>query len=323
LATANESKFKSLMHTIREIKLLHANYAQLYRKNRLAAIDLARRIYGTVTTTAYETEEVRPDSTTQLFLAALIAERYLLKKYRNKLKHATISIVGMGGAGKTTYSVLSAFGALKLLGFSDHDALKIVDELTFFTSADFVKYARKLVEERLWVPFIILDDIGSQISKYWIFLGQHYWSYLFSVLDQLKDWCGVLILTARSSKSIAAHLRELSDLYATASEVDIDNNVLDVFIFSDTEEKAKSKTYGKFLDVLLPSAEMPDTMWNRMLETRRETGKKRLEALDETLDLMPIIEERKMRKLKEKLEQKLKRAEVGEEDEPEIPDDSW
>jgi len=29
----------------------------------------------------------------------------------------------------------------------------------------------------------INNDVGSQISKYWIFMGQMFWAYLFSVMD--------------------------------------------------------------------------------------------------------------------------------------------
>jgi len=306
---AESLSFDTLIDRVRHVKIMHADYSEKYKSTRTAVIELAKSIYGFVTTYRYEEVPVPQNAYSKLMLSAIIAERYLLKKYRNLFKHVTISIIGLGGSGKTTYSIMSAYGALKLLGYSDEDAINTVSALTFFSSKEFVDFAHKLIEERKWVPFIILDDIGSQISKYWIFLGQHFWAHLFSILDQVKDWCGVLVMTARSFSSIPARLRELTDLVVEAKEVDIGGVVLDIFKYYSYDDyvSLRRRRQGlKYIDVLLPTIKMPNEMWIKMIEVRRATGLERIKLVKEALEVQPLLELRrltKLRKLKEESEQ--------------------
>lgn len=288
-----ESKFIELMEKIREIKIMHADYSRKYHSSKSSAIELARKMWGSITTYRYEPLSISPDKYMNTMLSAIISERFLLRLHRNLWKHITISIVGLGGSGKTTYSIISAMGALKLIGYPERQILDAISGLTFFSAKEFVEFSKSLIEKREWVPFIILDDIGSQISKYWIFLGQYFWSYLFSVLDQLKDWTGCLILTARTFESIPARLRELSDMVIEAREIDFQGVILDIFsyyMYDDYVSKRRRRQGLKFIDVLLPTIKMPDVMWKRMLETRRRTGLERLKMVAMALELQPKLE---------------------------------
>jgi len=301
LGVVQVQEFDALIDTIRAIKVLHADYSEKYKASKAAAIELARSIYGFVTTYRYEDVPISPNSFSKLLLAAIIAERYLLKKYKNLFKHVTISIIGLGGSGKTTYSIVSAYGALRLLGLPDDVAINTVSALTFFSPKEFVDFVHVLIEERKWVPFIILDDIGSQISKYWIFLGQHFWSHLFSILDQVKDWTGVIVMTARSFNSIPARLRELTDLVVEAKEVDLSGAVLDIFMYYSYDDyvSLRRRRVGlKYIDILLPTVKMPDELWSKMIETRRATGLERIKIVKEALEVQPLIELRRIAKLK-------------------------
>jgi len=293
------------MTRIREIKELHRKYAKMYVENRASVIELAINMYNSVTSYLYEEAEINPDAFGMTLLSAFIAERFMLLKYRSLYKHITVAIVGLGGSGKTTYSILSAYGALKLLGLSDEEAMDYVSMLTFFSAKEFVDFVDSLTKNRSWVPFIIVDDIGGQISKYWVFLGENYWAYLFSLLDQLKDWCGVLIMTARSFKSIPARLRELTDVVAEAREKDISGKVLDVFSYYDydvyTSMKRKSRGI-KFIDVLLPTAKIPQSLWNKMIDIRAVTAQERISYVKEMMELKPLLDKKRLEKLKKGVE---------------------
>ncbi len=314
----------SVFEIVREIKVLHAKYVSLVRGAPANLIELAKRIWGAVVTYRYEDNPVvNVDlASRRLYLAALIAERFALRVKRGLWKHVTVAIVGLGGSGKTTYAVLSAYGALRLCGFNPLEAVKMVGAFTFFTPNDFVKVARRLIENREWVPFMIIDDVGAQISKYWIFLGQHFWAYLFSILDQLKDWCGVLIMTARSFNSIPARLREITDIVVEAKEVDVEGMILDVFKFvpyDDYTSKRRRERNALAVDVLLPTVRMPQDLWNKMVEARRTTGLRRIQIVDKMLELLPKVEEMRLEKFVEKVEKRMEESE--EEEEIELPEE--
>ena len=310
---SGDASYNQLMETIRHIKVLHSNYSLQYRTTKSAAIELARKIWGHVVSYRYEDVPINENSYTKLMLASIIAERLLLKHHKNLYKHVTISIIGLGGAGKTTYSVLSAYGALRMLGVPRSKALSMEGALTFFSAKEFVDFAYQLINQRKWVPFIIIDDVGSQISKYWIFLGQYFWAYLFSILDQLKDWCGVLIMTARSFNSIPARMRELTDLVVEAKEVDMDGIILDLFFYYmyDDYVSMKRKQDGlKYIDVMLPVVKMPDHLWERMVEIRRATGLERMTIIKEAVEIQPKLELLRLQKIRERVE-KLESAQAN------------
>lgn len=220
-------------------------------------------------------------------LSLLVAERRILAQERRLLKHLTVAIVGLKGSGKTTYSVVSSCGALmlsSLFKISEKEAIDKLSELAFFEPENFVEFVRfRLLKNKEWVPVMILDDVGSQISKYWIHIGEKYWSFLFSVLDHLKDWCGVLVLTATSFSAIPARLRDIVDIVVEASEIDVNGYIMDLFVFYRRDKylpgARKSPIY---IDVAPPTLKMPNKLWEKMINTRVELGQKRLDkVLDE------------------------------------------
>jgi len=282
------AKLEEALHTINELKVLHRRAAKEYTYNPLVLEALAYEKYGFVPKDDYAEVEIDESSYSKLLLAGFIAERYILARDRGRLKQLTISIIGEeGGAGKTTYAVLSAYGALRLLGFSREEAWRIVERNTFFYPIDLVDHARQLVENRLWTPFIILDDVGAHISKYWMLLGETHWLHFFRALDQMKDWCGVLILTARSQGSMPRRLREISKIIVDASETLFPTHtVLSVFkfYFADEYGKLSRKRKPHYIDVLPPTAKMPDRLWSKMMEERRRTQLSSLTKLKEKLE---------------------------------------
>lgn len=286
---AQDSWFLNVMSEADRIKMEHREVARLYATYRNPQLleSLSQSKYGVVPGIEYPEFTLTDGQASKLLLAALIAERYALKSARGLLKHLTVAIVGVGGSGKTTYSILSAYGAMLLVGLSRERAMNAVVRNTFFEPLEFVEYVKSLVSEERWVPFIILDDVGAQISKYWMHIGQRYWAHLFSVLDHLKDWCGVLIMTARAFESIPARLRELADYVVEASESRLPSGtVLDVFKFytySDYARWRRRRAGLLYVDVLPPSVKMPKELWNRMLEVRKKTGLARLTEIEAEL----------------------------------------
>ena len=316
-----EDAIGKIFDVIRNIKKLHRSYADKTKSAPANYVELCREIWGYVTSHRYEDVPINVDKSSQrLMLAAIIAERFMLRKIRNLWKHVTVSIVGLGGSGKTTYATISAYGAMRICGMDPKTSIDLVASLTFFSANDFVKAVKNIIEKRIWVPFIILDDVGAQISKYWIFLGQHFWAYLFSILDQLKDWCGTLIITARNFTSIPARLREITDLVIEAKEVDIQGVVLNVFkfyLYDDYTSKRRREKNILAVDVMPPVVKMPQSLWERMIEIRRSTGLQRISVVEKMLELHPKIEELKVARLIEKVEKGLEELSEEEKEEAE------
>ena len=296
-------------------KVEHNRFVKIYRERPASVIEnLMARKYGKRITYRYEDLDTHfTVFAPRMLLANLIAERFLLFYARRILKNITISIVGMGGAGKTTYSIMSSIGALLLLSrvydeFTGDRIHLLVSSMTFFEPVGMVSTIKRMIEEQKWSPFIIVDDIGSQISKYWIFLGQHFWAYLFSVLDQVKDWCGSLILTAKSLNSIPGRLREISDIVVEAREVTTENGIVaDVFEYYRYEDYVSSHSRSSrlkkvmYVDVMPPTTRIPDDLWERMMEIRRATGIRRLGLIEKSIKALPEIEKSRIKKTLERL----------------------
>lgn len=271
-----------LLQEINEKKEAHAILAELhnlkYRNNIPYLIHLAK--WGDPSTAKYDVIYT-PDheGTTKTLLSLLITERALLAK-KGLLKHVTVAIIGLGGSGKTTYAVTSIIGSLRLLGIDQ----AAVSDLVFFEPTDFVSFVKDNLEKKRWVPAVLLDDVGAQISKYWIWLGQKWWVHLFSVLDHVKDWCGVLVITASSFKVIPSGLRDKLDLVVETSEVSYKGYVLNLFTWYRRDKYLESRRRRPiFIDVSPPTLTMPKHIWGNMLERRRSLGVSRLGEILEKL----------------------------------------
>ncbi len=279
------------MSYTRNVKYTHQKYARSYAKehNNSLLLKIVKDAWKDIPTFLYENVNGDLETNKKLVLANMIAERYLIKKYTGKLKHISIALVGLAGSGKTTYAIRSAIGGLMIAGYDYETARKLASRLIFFEPMSLIDFITQLLEKKKWTPFIIVDDIGSQISKYWVLMGQHYWSHLFSVLDQLKDITGVLITTARRFSSIPNRIREITDLIADFQELDIESYVVDrieYYLLEDyTASSKKKRDRMLYLDAIPPTAKMPDDVWEAMMESRREIGIKRLTEIKKLMEM--------------------------------------
>lgn len=215
-------------------------------------------------------------------LATLILERDLIRR-RGYHKNLTVAIFGAGGTGKTTYSVVSGVQALVSAGYPVGDAVRMAANLTLFDPEETIGFLELVIRNRLWVPFIIIDDVGAQISKYWIFLKKLYWANFFSILDHVKDWCGVLIMTAKQEGRAPAGMRDIMDMVVIARDVDVpfDGKTYTMVImeYYSAVERRRRLAY---VDVV-PWLRMPDEIWKPMLETRARMGEERIEEIKKSL----------------------------------------
>ncbi len=286
-----------------EVKRMCFELARMYQElNYREMVATLENYYGFLPTHRYEDPSITMEEyAPKCLLASLIAERIVLRM-RNLWKHVTIAIVGVGGSGKTSYAVAGMIGALMLIGYDYQTAISYVSNLVFFNPKRFVDFTKELVENRKWAPVILLDDVGAQISKYWMHLGEMYWVYLFSVLDQLKDWCGALIMTARNFNAIPSRMREIVDIVIHATEAEIDGFIVDLMKVYRRDEYERRRTRRPIMiDAYIPTLKMPNKIWMNMVESRRELGRRRLSFVSEILELQPKIEEQKIEKLREKV----------------------
>lgn len=276
----------AMFEEIHRVKLLHRGYAKNYSEGHIEGVihNIYRLKYRMFVTYRYEPFDIIVDNPAgyKMFLLYMILENALLYHVRGMLKNSVIAVVGAGGTMKTTYSILSCIGALQRLGKDVKTAKEITKNLVFFESLPFVEKVVYLLKNRLWTPFLIVDDIGSQISKYWIHLGEHYWSHLFSILDHIKDWTGTLIVTAKSWDSIPARIKDIVDFVVDARGVvttkGITAVVMEYYKKDDYRGKHSSRIKNViYVDVFPPTAKQPDDIWETMMEKRREIGIRRAE----------------------------------------------
>lgn len=216
-------------------------------------------------------------------LSYLITERMIIKSM-GLYKNLTIGFFGSGGTGKTTYSILSGIQALVMMGYPLDKAIEMTASLTLFDAETTINFFENLIKERQWVPFIIIDDVGAQISKYWIFLRKLYWAQYFSVLDHVKDWCGVLILTAKHEKRAPAGMRDIIDLVVRSSETDVSGYDGKIYTMTIMEFKTVEPSSIEFLDIFPSGLKMPDKIWSKMMEIRSMMGEERIKKIKEELE---------------------------------------
>lgn len=222
----------------------------------------------------------------RLVLASLIAG-VIAEASLGRYKHLTIAIVGTPGSGKTTYSVYSSIGALLLSGVSYDDALKIVSERIFFEPESLLAFLNKIKDEygKKWYPVVIIDDIGVQISKYWLHLGERHWINFFKMLEQLKESIGVLIVTARSFEGIASKIREIVDIIVQSNYIIFSEGFrVGLFEFFSPEVWRRRKKYArKYVDVILPCVRLPEDLWSRMISSRSRMIEESVRKLNEKM----------------------------------------
>jgi len=278
-------EFERLMEFVDRVKQEAAYVAErVARGYNIQLIQRAREVWGVVQTIRREPVPVREISLKRLLLSAWIAESWLLAGCRREFIHSAVAIIGQGGAGKTTYAILSVIGAALLMGWDWGYAKEFVKEVMVVTPDEILNKLRWIAEERRWLPVLLIDDIGAQISKYWAWLGETWWSNVFSLMDQLKEFIGVLVLTARSLESIPKRLREIVDWVVEAKVTRFrENDVLLTVLYWYSAEEYLTKGYRRrkrarvsFVDVFLPGARMPDDVWRRLVDIRIETARRRL-----------------------------------------------
>jgi ACT domain-containing protein len=289
----------SLFDHAYNVMVKNKEIASMFARRPAVVLDYAREIWGFVPSYRYEPYQYDViGSCKNLVLTNIILQRYLLFRYRGLYKHLNIAIVGFAGTGKTTYAINCILAFLNMIGYSYDDAEKIALSFSAFSARDTVYVLKKLVDNRKWTPFILIDDIGTQISKYWVFLGEHYWVYLFSVLDTMKDYSGVLITTAVSFDSIPKRVRELIDIIVDAKEYTFGTlNIVLFRYFLPNDMK-----HPVFIDVMPPNVFMPDEVWKHMLEVRASTCKRRISLIASVIDKLPEIEAKRINKIIKGLE---------------------
>ena len=230
----------------------------------------AKRTCGILVGLDYKGEPRDPLSCAwNTLLARYIAQIAWLAMERGLYENHIILITGPGGSAKTTYAYWAIVAALSRLGLRERypwPSWFILDAETL----------RGKLKERSYYPALLLDDVGSFIPKYWVWLrGERKWVYLFSIIDQAKDFTGAIVMTARSTRSVAARLREIAEYVVEARKMVVGRHVFIVFKW---KEASTDEVIG--VDVLPPTMKLPQDVWEWMSERRYELRLKRLEEME-------------------------------------------
>jgi len=301
----DQAHYERVMRHILDVKTATSALARYYARGKyVPVVSYAREVWGFVPSYLLEDHPIDYDrGMKSTVLAALIAENYLIYLKHRKMKNILLSIVGTGGSGKTTYSILSCIGAYMLAGVEKNAAVQLVSSSVFFELEGFVSGIKNIIKSNVWVPCIIADDIGEWLPKYWKDVGMTGIIHFFNLLDQAKDWVGVIIFTARSFKgSVAKNIRDKSDLIVDASEELIDLHRLDIFQYYRNQDWGEKDTKAKrermlYLDPVPATAKMPDEIWRTMMDARRKLAEKSLDYLEKLVEMLPAIEEEAIAKL--------------------------
>jgi len=270
--------------------LLNANlYASKNAHKTPHIVDIYTKTWGAPPPTSLaEGEQPPPELFKRTVLSAMISYSYILKVCCNTYKHITVAIVGPAGHGKTTYAVMSAIGSILYIyddlyrrNIDYGKAVATAAEYTFFDAEKFTEHLKKLLERDTWTPFAVLDDIGSEISKYFHWMGEKRWAYLFSILDQVKERIGVLVLTAREHEAIPKRLREISDYVATVTQRMMPPHHYVEILWYSGRDYGKKRAKPIYIETMPPHTKMPDQVWQAMLARRKEIGIKRIEKVME------------------------------------------
>ena len=152
-----------------------------------------------------------------------------------------ISVSGHLGAGKTTYVFLSLYAALRFLGIGRDNAVRYIHALMFnhpielFLFTDLINAG---VVER--VPFIVVDDVSSILSKYWIFEDRYMKQAMVGfnkAIKIIRESVGISIFISDVSEAIAKGIRESIDISIESEQVaptNIGSQYYEISLWMDT-----------------------------------------------------------------------------------------
>ncbi len=269
--------------------------------------NIGRGIWGSLKVGREESDEVY-DRAMLLHLARIIAQIGTLKMKYGIMKNARIVIAGRSGIGKTTYAILSLYGASRLLGLDRADAWRLTIALTFMDIVEFAKFMKFIVDEDIYLPAVIIDEAGLALSKYWILMNRRVrkaFPLILEIFDLIKDWIGTLILTSPTEENIAKRFRDIRDYLIIGDEFSLPRELEWFTVWVLTRKrlryyealsipdrtvlrKAKLEDMPIYIDVIPSTIKLPREYWEMHREARKNMVSTRLESF---LELMEMIEE--------------------------------
>jgi len=271
--------------------------------------EIGREIWGSLRLGGY----FDYDRAIYLKLAQIIALTSSLKYRYGILKNARTVIEGRSGIGKTTYAMLSLYGAFRILGLDRDSSWSLAISLTFMDSVDFAEFMYKAIKNEVYIPAIILDEAGLALSKYWIWGSRELkraMASLLEVFDQIKDWTGVLILTTPTLENVAKRLRDICDYRIQGDEFPTcDEDVVELYtvwvikrrvlhfyeVYSyphrSVIKRAKLEEEPIDVDVMPSTIKLPEQYWKIHTGERRERALERLSLYLKTIEMIQRKEE--------------------------------
>ena len=224
-------------------------------------------------------ETIRAMSRT--LLAAFIAELVYYRVRLGLYKHMVISIVGSGGTAKSTMAFLASVGGLMLAGYPRDEAIELVKRGFHRRLETLLDHFEELVETQGYAPVIILDDFSAFVPKYWLHMKMFHVANLFSLLDILKDYTSVTLVTGRAFDAIAKRLREISQYVIVMRQYTIRPGLhLILALYHEIDPyTARPVKIPVGFDVLPPTIRLPSDVWREMLGERREYARELIERL--------------------------------------------
>ena len=137
------------------------------------------------------------------------------------------------GRGKTTLVYHTLRSLLRILGASEAEADKIAKSLIILDSEEFLNVAEEVIERKIKVPVMIVDNASDVLTKYWTMYSGEMRKRYFRInrmFNSLRDMTSVMILIANAKDDLASFVRKKTTIDLVGYPVEHPGFIITVFV---------------------------------------------------------------------------------------------